>query len=147
METLLVKAMPRAKYYVPGSVTEQQRQHYALNLPLYTHFTNPSRRYADIIVHRQLEAALSTDGPTEIPEDIEGLSKTAEQCNNKKDSAHSAQEQSVHIESCRIMDRRDRKLAVTLSVKVLSFVFMNRHLMFSFRNTALKSGSIATSCP
>jgi len=76
---------------------------------LYTHFTNPTRRYADIIVHRQLEAALS-EGTIDFTEDIESLTKTAEQCNNKKDSAQSAQEQSVHIESCRIMDKKREEL-------------------------------------
>lgn len=110
METLLVKAMQRAKYFVAGRARQDQFPHYALNLPLYTHFTNPSRRYADIIVHRQLEAALS-DGSIEFNEDIESLSKTAEACNTKKDSAQSAQEQSVHIESCRIMDKKRNELA------------------------------------
>ena len=105
METLLVKTMSRAKYVVAGRTRPEQLPHFALNLPLYTHFTNPSRRYADIIVHRQLEAALS-DGAIEFSEDIESLVKTAEQCNTKKDSAQSAQEQSVHIESCRIMDKK-----------------------------------------
>ncbi|KAK2774648.1 hypothetical protein FQN52_001243 [Onygenales sp. PD_12] len=105
METLLLKAMRRAKYYVAGSVPADQQQHYVLNLPLYTHFTNPSRRYADIIVHRQLEAVLS-NGTIEFTDDVESLTKTAEQCNNKKDSAQNAQEQSVHIESCRIMDKK-----------------------------------------
>ena len=109
METLLIKAMARARYYVGDSVLEEQRQHYALNLPLYTHFTNPTRRYADIIVHRQLEAVLS-DGSVEFTEDVESLNKTAEQCNNKKDSAQSAQEQSVHIESCRMMDKKSQEL-------------------------------------
>ncbi|KAH8425994.1 mRNA-binding translational repressor SSD1 [Aspergillus melleus] len=104
METLLVKAMQRAKYYV-ASPQDEQRQHFTLNLPVYTHFTNPSRRYADIIVHRQLEAALS-DGAVEFSEDLESLNKTADLCNNKKDSAHNAQEQSVHIEACREMDKK-----------------------------------------
>jgi protein SSD1 len=104
METLVIKSMPRAKYYVAGKVPEDQRSHYALNLPVYTHFMNPSRRYADIVVHRQLEAALS-DGAIEFTEDIEVLTKTAEMCNTKKDSAHAAQEQSVHIEACRKMDK------------------------------------------
>ena len=105
METLLVKAMQRAKYVVAGRTRPEQYPHFALNLPLYTHFTNPSRRYADIIVHRQLEATLS-NGRIEFTEDTENLVKTAEQCNTKKDSAQSAQEQSVHIESCRIMDKK-----------------------------------------
>ena len=109
METLLIKAMRRAKYIVAGKAKAEQFQHYALNLPLYTHFTNPSRRYADIVVHRQLEAALS-HGSVEFTEDIDNLSKTAESCNNKKDSAQSAQEQSVHIDSCRILDKKRSEL-------------------------------------
>jgi protein SSD1 len=108
METLLVKTLQRAKYYLGNQIPEDQRQHYSLNLPLYTHFTNPSRRYADVVVHRQLEAALS-DGAIEFNEDLESLAKTSEQCNNKKDSAHAAQEQSVHIESCRLMDRKSKE--------------------------------------
>lgn len=104
METLVIKSMPRAKYFVAGKLPEEQYPHYALNLPLYTHFTNPSRRYADIVVHRQLEAVLS-NGAIEFTEDMEVLGKTAEMCNTKKDSAHAAQEQSVHIEACRKMDK------------------------------------------
>ena len=109
METLLVKTMQRAKYFVAGKVRQDQFPHFALNLPLYTHFTNPSRRYADIVVHRQLEVALS-NGVMEFTEDAETLAKTAEACNTKKDSAQSAQEQSVHIESCRIMDKKREQL-------------------------------------
>lgn len=104
METLVVKAMSRAKYFIPSKIPDNTLSHYAFNVPLYTHFTNPSRRYADIVVHRQLEAALS-DGAIEFAEDAENLSKTAESCNTKKDSAFAAQEQSVHIESCRMMNR------------------------------------------
>jgi protein SSD1 len=105
METLLLKTMHRAKYYITGKTPQHLYPHYALNLPLYTHFTNPSRRYADLVVHRQLEVALS-EGKIEYAEDIETLVKTTESCNTKKDSAQNAQEQSVHIESCRIMDRK-----------------------------------------
>lgn len=109
METLVIKAMKRAKYFIPSKVAEEAHSHYSLNLPLYTHFTNPSRRYADIIVHRQLEHVL-TNGSVEFAEDLETLAKTAESCNTKKDSAYAAQEQSVHIESCRMMDRKSQEL-------------------------------------
>ncbi|KAF2018730.1 RNB-domain-containing protein [Aaosphaeria arxii CBS 175.79] len=109
IETLVIKSMTRAKYFVAGKTTEDQYPHYALNLPVYTHFTNPSRRYADIIVHRQLEAVLS-NGAIEFTDDVEVLSKTAEMANTKKDSAHAAQEQSVHIEACRRMDKMRQDL-------------------------------------
>jgi protein SSD1 len=123
METLVIKSMQRAKYFVPGKIAENTLSHYALNLPLYTHFTNPSRRYADIIVHRQLEAALS-NGTIEFTEDLETLSKTSETCNTKKDSAHAAQEQSVHIESCRMMDRKSQELGGDLiSVGIVVCVY------------------------
>ena len=102
METLLIKSMRRAKYYISSTVREEERQHYILNLPLYTHFASPSRRYADIIVHRQLDSILKG---TDYPEDVESLTKTADHCNNKKDSAQTAQEQSVHIDACRMMDK------------------------------------------
>lgn len=108
MEALVIKAMQRATYYVPGKIADEHIAHYALNLPLYTHFTNPSRRYADIVVHRQLESVLS-GGAVEFTEDIETLGKTAETCNTKKNSAHAAQEQSVHIESCRMMNRKSEE--------------------------------------
>jgi protein SSD1 len=109
METLLTKAMQRAKYFVGSGPVDEQRQHYTFNVPVYTHFTNPSRRYADLLVHRQLEAVLS-EGAIEFTDDIESLNKTADLCNNKKDSAHNAQEQSVHIEACRNMDKKVREI-------------------------------------
>lgn len=113
METLLVKAIPRAKYFVAGRAPTHLHAHYSLNLPMYTHFTNPSRRYADIVVHRQLESVLS-EGKIEYNEDTDALVKITELCNTKKDSAQNAQEQSVHIESCRIMDKKREDLGEDL---------------------------------
>ncbi|MCJ1308162.1 hypothetical protein MMC25_001814 [Agyrium rufum] len=105
METLLLKTLTRAKYVVAGRTRQNTFSHFALNLPLYTHFTSPFRRYADLVVHRQLDVALS-NGKLEFTEETDNLVKIAEQCNTKKDSAQAAQEQSVHIESCRMMDKK-----------------------------------------
>ena len=105
METLVHKSMHRAKYFIAGKTAKQIWPHYSLNLPLYTHFTSPTRRYADMVVHRQLEAVLS-EGQVEFAEDFESLVKTVESCNTKKESAQNAQDQSIHIESCRIMDKK-----------------------------------------
>ena len=123
METLLAKAMRRAQYFVAGRVPEDTYAHYALNEPLYTHFANPSRRYADIVVHRQLEAVLS-EGRADFPDEVDSLVKTMEHCNHKKDSAMNAQEQSVHIEACRALDRKRQELGTDLiSVGVVICVY------------------------
>lgn len=93
--------MQRAKYFVAGKIPEDQYRHYALNVPLYTHFTSPIRRFADIIVHRQLQSALANESTP--PEDATSLLKVAENCNFKKDAARTAQEQSIHLFLCRMI--------------------------------------------
>jgi protein SSD1 len=62
MELLSYKATQRAKYFCAGMLDIAKYHHYALNVPLYTHFTSPIRRYADVIVHRQLESILQGGG-------------------------------------------------------------------------------------
>jgi exoribonuclease R len=42
-------------------------EHQSLNLKLYTHFTSPLRRYADVIVHRQLYQVISCNKSIDEP--------------------------------------------------------------------------------
>jgi exosome complex exonuclease DIS3/RRP44 len=50
--------MTQAVYFSSGSVPKDQFLHYGLAMPIYTHFTSPIRRYADVIVHRLLGCAI-----------------------------------------------------------------------------------------
>lgn len=55
-----VVILQMALYFCTGVLKDEQLfKHYALNVPLYTHFTSPIRRYADIVVHRLLASSLS----------------------------------------------------------------------------------------
>ena len=50
----LLRSMKNATYFCSGMLaSEADFHHYALNVPLYTHFTSPIRRYPDVIVHRK----------------------------------------------------------------------------------------------
>lgn len=54
------RSLSEARYVTAGSVSNHR--HFGLSIDQYTHFTSPIRRYADIIVHRQLLDAIgSTD--------------------------------------------------------------------------------------
>ncbi|KAI8606219.1 RNB-domain-containing protein [Dissophora ornata] len=92
---LTIKTMNRAKYICSGMLNPDKYQHYSLNVPLYTHFTSPIRRYADIIVHRMLEASLVGDSKFYLTK--ESCQKSANHCNIKKDAAKLAQDQSSQV--------------------------------------------------
>ncbi|KAF9057619.1 hypothetical protein BJ165DRAFT_1335477 [Panaeolus papilionaceus] len=100
LELLSFKATQRAKYFCAGMLDIAKYGHYALNVPLYTHFTSPIRRYADVLVHRQLEAVLQGGAEAKFTMDRDAVAKVAQQCNIKRDSATLAQEQSTHLFLC-----------------------------------------------
>ena len=57
------KQMQSAEYFCTGDLISKKDDwaHYALSVPLYTHFTSPLRRYPDIIVHRTLNAVIEAE--------------------------------------------------------------------------------------
>lgn len=59
----LIKSMNQAVYVVSGEVSSFY--HYGLATPIYTHFTSPIRRYADVVVHRTLNHILEAVVPVE----------------------------------------------------------------------------------
>ncbi|KAF8529132.1 SSD1 protein [Hysterangium stoloniferum] len=115
------KVTHRAKYFCAGMLDIAKYHHYALNAPLYTHFTSPIRRYADIVVHRQLESILQGVGvEPKFSMDRDSVAKIAQQCNIKKDSAKLAQEQSAHLFLCLLIaDLTQRYGPVVRQAKVV----------------------------
>jgi len=55
---MATRCMLPAEYFAAGSVPRDTFGHYGLASPIYTHFTSPIRRYADVLAHRQLAASI-----------------------------------------------------------------------------------------
>ncbi|PRT55247.1 Exosome complex exonuclease DIS3 [Wickerhamiella sorbophila] len=55
---MATRCMMAAEYFAAGNFAQPEFRHYGLASEIYTHFTSPIRRYADIVAHRQLAGAI-----------------------------------------------------------------------------------------
>lgn len=74
---MTTRCMNQAVYFCTGEVPRNLYSHYGLAMELYTHFTSPIRRYADILVHRLLAASL---GIIPLPDELQAKPLITEQC-------------------------------------------------------------------
>lgn len=101
--------MLSAEYFCSGSIARDAFGHYGLASPIYTHFTSPIRRYADVLVHRQLAATVSGQPLHAGLQTKAFVEKTLEVVNKRHRSAQQAARASIEFYVALAIQRREEK--------------------------------------
>lgn len=117
LRTLATQCVESAEYISTGSHTVEEFYHFGLAANFYTHFTSPIRRYADVVVHRQLLQALKTPPEEPLWTDQE-LSELAAHINTQHDAAKNAQRDSSELfQTLFFKNRNDHEDAVIYDIR------------------------------
>ncbi|XP_053203061.1 LOW QUALITY PROTEIN: exosome complex exonuclease RRP44-like [Panonychus citri] len=87
---ITTRCMTQAQYFCSGKMADPENNfiHFGLATPIYTHFTSPIRRYADLIVHRLLSHVI---GDTNLDPVLTNSNKIESLCENINYRHHQAQ--------------------------------------------------------
>jgi exosome complex exonuclease DIS3/RRP44 len=126
LRILSTRCMMPAQYFCSGEIPKDQWHHYGLAAPVYTHFTSPIRRYADVLVHRLLAATI---GVIALPAANADRSRQQELCthmNRRHRAAQYAQRGSVNLHTINYFRQRPaaQEAAYVLTVKEDSFTVL-----------------------
>merc|ERR1712071_132076 len=95
LRMMATRCMFQAVYFSSGM--ESNYLHYGLAAQIYTHFTSPIRRYADVLVHRLLAASIGADVTYAKLLDKQHTQKVCLQLNYRNRMSQYAQRASVQL--------------------------------------------------
>lgn len=106
---MVLRSQSRAEY------TPENLGHFGLNLTHYAHFTSPIRRYADLTVHRALEAILEKK-PALYPYDDQSLAMIGEHISETERRSAKAERETIdRYVALHLEDRSGETFAATIS--------------------------------
>lgn len=112
--------------------------HYGLNMPCYTHFTSPIRRYSDLMAHRLLSSLVCSTPFPHTPEQVDQILSV---CNKKRLDAKRVEEMSqkvflTDVLSNSVQQHKERGIICGLNQKNLIVYFpgINSELRVPFED-------------
>ncbi|XP_045786078.1 exosome complex exonuclease RRP44 homolog A isoform X3 [Trifolium pratense] len=126
---LATRCMSQAVYFCSGDLSPPEYHHYGLATPLYTHFTSPIRRYADVIVHRLLAASIGISKLPPVFQDRLQLTSISDNLNYRHRNAQMAGRASVELHTLIYFRKRPTDTEARI-VKIRSngfFVFVPKY--------------------
>lgn len=109
LRIIATRSMTQAVYFSSGEVTDPEYLHYGLAAPVYTHFTSPIRRYADVLVHRLLSACLGFASLPVRLQDSQHMNQLAESINVRHRCAQYASRASTLLHTVLLFKKEGEK--------------------------------------
>jgi exosome complex exonuclease DIS3/RRP44 len=126
LRMITTRCMTQAQYFCSGALGEDEAgfNHFGLAAPIYTHFTSPIRRYADLIVHRLLSHSV---GASSLDSTLVSRDKMQAICDNINRRHRNAQQ----------ANRASVKLHTLLFIKNAKRVIQEKGYILYVRKNAL----------
>ncbi|MGI9288845.1 MAG: ribonuclease R family protein, partial [Pseudomonadales bacterium] len=96
IQTMMLRSMMQAVYDV------ENKGHFGLAYPAYTHFTSPIRRYPDLLVHRAIRSIIRSRKPSDLVTRVRGAKPLAQ----KNIFPYDTQRLLSAAEQCSMTERR-----------------------------------------
>ena len=97
LRIMATRCMMQALYFSAGTVPVEEFHHYGLATPIYTHFTSPIRRYADLMVHRLLAVSIQADSTYPDLLDKHKMQQLCNHLNHRHKNAQYAARASINL--------------------------------------------------
>ena len=129
-----------ARYVCVESRDPSEFYHYGLNFEIYTHFTSPIRRYADLLVHRLVTIALKEKENTRAKIDGLDYAELAEIITEKSFNSRLASRDCTTLFHCLLLKEHGKRVYNSLIFDIESHQIsvyveeLNIHLRIKLRD-------------